>query len=75
MWHYSYSWMVCVERGEGGPFYSPNRSVPAINQYGNIVHHLGVDQIKFPAKDEAGWHQKGFGRPRGLADPRVLPLA
>jgi len=67
--------MVCVERGEGGPFYSPNRSVPAINKYGNIVHHLGVDQIKFPAKDEAGWHQKGFGRPRGLADPRVLPLA
>ena len=61
MWHYSYSWMLCVERGEGGPFYSPNRSVPALNKYGNIVHRLGMDQIKFPASGSAG--------------PQVPPLA
>ena len=67
--------MVCVERGEGGPFYSPNRSVPALNKYGNIVHRLRVDRIKFPAKDEAGWLQKGFGRPCGSANPRAPPLA
>ena len=47
--------MVCVRGGEGGPLYSANRSVPALNKYGNIVHCLGVDQIEFPAKDEAEW--------------------
>ena len=37
------------------------------------MHRLGVDRIKFPAKDEAGWRQKGFGqtlwfgRPPGAA--------
>ena len=67
--------MVCVRWGEGGPLYSANRSVSALNKYGNIVHRLGVDQIEFPAKDEAGWRQRGFGRPWGLADPRVPPLA
>ena len=67
--------MVCVRGGEGGPLYSANRSVPTLNKYGNIVHRLGVDQIEFPAKDEAGWRQRGFGRPWGLADPRVPPLA
>ena len=67
--------MVCVERGEGGPLYSANRSVPALNKYGNIVHRLGVDQDDLPAKDWAGWHQQGVGRPRDLADPRVPPLA
>ena len=67
--------MVCVRGGEGGPLYSANRSVPALNKYGNIVHRLGVDQIEFPAKDEAGWRQRGFSRPWGLADPRVPPLA
>ena len=55
--------VVSVRGGEGGPLYSANRSVPAPNKYGNIVHRLGVDRIKFRAKDEAGWRQKGFGRP------------
>ena len=67
--------MVCVRGGEGGPFYSANRSVPATNKYENIVHCLGVDQIKFPAKAEAGWRQQGAGRPYGSAGPRVAPLA
>ena len=67
--------MGCVERGEGGPFYSPNRSVPALNKYGNIVHRLSVDRIKFPAKDEARRRQHGASRPFGLAGPQVLPLA
>src|SRR6185312_17065404 len=66
--------MGCVERGEGGPFYSPNRSVPALNKYGNIVHRLSVDRIKFPAKDEARRRQHGAGRPCGLASPQVPPL-
>ena len=67
--------VVCVRGGEGGPLYSANRSVPAPNKYGNIVRLLGVDRIKFPAKDEAGWRQKGFGRPCGSADPRAPLLA
>ena len=67
MEHYIFSCVVCVRGGEGGPLYSANRSVPAPNKYGNIVHRLGVDRINFPAKDEAGWCQKGFGRPPGAA--------
>ena len=66
--------MVCVE-GEGGPFYSPNRSVPALNKYGNIVHHLRVDKNELPAKTEAGWRRNGAGRPCCSAGPRVSPLA
>ena len=31
------------------------------------MHRLGVDRIKFPGKYEAGWRQKGFGRPPGAA--------
>ena len=53
--------MVCVEKGEGGHFYSPNRSVPALNKYGNIVHRLGVDQDDLPAKVEVDWRQSGAG--------------
>ena len=67
--------MVCVERGEGGPFYSPNRSVPALNKYGNIVHRLRVDKDELPAKVRAIWRQSGAGRPCGSAGPRVPPLA
>ena len=66
--------VVCVRGDEGGPFYSPNRSVPALNKYGNIVHRLGVDQIEFPAKYEARWHRHGARRPCGSAGPRVPPL-
>ena len=36
--------MVCVWGGEGGPFYSPNRSVPTIFGYGNSGHLHGVDK-------------------------------
>ena len=67
--------MVCVRVGEGGPLYSANRSVPALNKYGNIVHRLGVDQDDLPAKVEVDWRQSGAGRPCGLAGPRVPPLA
>ena len=63
--------MVCVVRGEGGPLYSANRSVPAPNKYGNIVHRLGVDRIKFPAKDELEPPQKGVGPSMGSAKPRL----
>jgi len=66
---------VCVRGGDGGPLYSANRSVLALNEYGNIVHRLGVDQDDLPAKDWAGWRQQGVGRPRGSTDPRVQPLA
>ena len=64
-----------VRGGEGGPLYSANRSVPALNKYGNIVHRLGVDQDDLPAKDWVGWRQQGVGQLRGSADPRVPPLA
>ena len=67
--------MGCVERGEGGPFYSPNRSVPALNKYGNIVHRLRVDKNELLAKTEAGWRRNGADRPCGSASPRVSPLA
>ena len=67
--------VVCVRRGEGGPLYSANRSVPALNKYGNIVHRLGVDQDDLPAKIEVDWRQSGAGRPCGLAGPQVAPLA
>jgi len=66
--------MVCVERGEGGPFYSPNRSVPALNKYGNIVHRLRVDKNELPAKTEADWHRNGAGQPCDSAGPWVAPL-
>ena len=67
--------MVCVRGGEGGPLYSANRSVPALNKFGNIVQRLGVDQDDLPAKVEVGWRQIGAGRPCGSAGPRVPPLA
>ena len=62
-------------RGEGGSFYSPRRSVPARNKYGNIWEPPYEDTIDFPAKAQANWRQHGAGRPRGSAGPRVLPLA
>ena len=67
--------VVCVRGGEGGSFYNPRRSVPALNKYGNIVHRLGVDQDDLPAKVEVDWRQSGAGRPCGSAGPRVAPLA
>ena len=61
--------------GEGGSFYSPRRSVPAINKYGNIWEPPYVDKISLPAKARAIWCQSGAGRPCGSAGPRVPPLA
>ena len=61
--------------GEGGPFYSPRRSVPARIKYGNTGHHLQEDKDDLPAKTRASWRQHGAGRPRGSAVPRVPPLA
>ena len=67
---------VChLVRGKGGPFYSPRRSVPAVNKYGNIRNRHWDGGGDLPAKARAGRHQSGFGRPRGSADPRVPPLA
>ena len=67
--------VVCVVRGEGGPLYSTNRSVPALNKYENIVHRLRVDKNELPAKTEADWRRHGAGRPCGSAGPWVAPLA
>ena len=55
--------MVCVRWGEGGPFYSPNRSVPSLNKYGNIEHRLGVDKNNVPAKMLLEGLPGGVGRP------------
>ena len=43
--------VVCV-RGEGGPFYSPNRSVPRRDKGGNADSHLLEVKNDLPAKDE-----------------------
>ena len=67
--------VCCLVMGERGSFYSPRRSVPARNKYGNTGHRLQQDWINFPAKDEAEWHRHGAGRPCCLAGPWVLPLA
>ena len=61
----------CVERGEGGPFYSPNRSVPGRDKGGNVDNRLLEDKHKLPAKTEPKPPQWGFGRPMGSADPRL----
>ena len=55
-------------------FYSPRRSVPARNKYGNIWEPPYVDKIILPAKARAIWHQSGAGRPCGSAGPQVPPL-
>ena len=52
-------------RGEGGSFYSPRRSVPARNKYGNIWEPPYVDKFSLPAKAWAIWRQSGAGRPCG----------
>ena len=65
--------VVCVRRGEGGSFYSPRRSVPARNNYGNIWEPPYVDKIILPAKTWVIWRQHGAGRPCGSAGPRVAP--
>ena len=52
----------CLERGEGGPFYSPNRSVPGCDTGGNADNRLLEDKRDLPAKDEHEPPQKG-GRP------------
>ena len=44
--------MVCVIGGEGGPFYSPNRSVPGEDNGGNVDNRLLEDKHKLPAKAE-----------------------
>ena len=62
-------------RGEGGPFYSPRRSVPAKIKYGNTGHRLQEDKDDLPAKARTIWRQHGAGRPQGSATPQVPPLA
>jgi hypothetical protein len=67
--------VVCVVRGEGGPFYSPRRSVPARIKYGNTRHRLQEEKDDHLIKARAIWHEHGAGRPRGLASSQVPPLA
>ena len=59
--------VCCLVMGEGGSFYSPRRSVPARNKYGNTGHRLQEDKDDLPAKDKAEWRQ------HGPADPVVRP--
>ena len=56
-------------KGEGGPFYSPNRSVAGIDKGGNVDNRLLEDKLKLPAKTEPEPPQWGFGRPMGSAKP------
>ena len=70
-------WMSveCPSEGDGDTFYSPSRSVPARNKYGNIWEPPYVDKISLPAKARAIWCQSGAGWPRGLVGTQVPPLA
>ena len=67
--------MVCVECVEGGPFYSPLRSVPAKFILGNIHNCLQEDKIRLPAKMHLDGSQGRFGRTMGSAGPTLAPLA
>ena len=67
--------MVCTECVEGGPFYSLDRSVPAIPLYGNISNRPLVDQRKLPTKMHLDESQGRFGQTHGSADPPLAPLA
>ena len=66
---------VCVECVDGGPFYSPLRSVPANFIHGNIHNRLQEDQIRLPAKMHLDESQGRFGRTMGSAGPTLAPLA
>ena len=67
--------MVCVECEEGGPFYSPLKSVPAKFIHGNIHNRLQEDQIRLPAKMHLDGSQGRFGRTMCSAGPTLAPLA
>ena len=67
--------MVCMECMEGGPFYSLDRSVPAIPLYGNISNRPLVDQNNLPAKTHLDGRWARFDRPMGLVGPTSPPLA
>ena len=67
--------MVCVECVEGGPLYSPLRSVPAKFIHGNIHNRLQEDQIRLPTKMHLDGSQGRFGRTMCSAGPTLAPLA
>ena len=54
--------VVCVRGGEGGSFYSPRRSVPTRNKYGN--HLMWIRSVFLPKLGP-------FGAKVGPADPVV----
>ena len=55
--------------GEGGPFYSPNRSVPRRDKGGNADSHLLEVKNDLPTKDEPEPLQLWVGRCMGSAKP------
>ena len=67
--------MVCVECVEGGPFYSPLRSVHGKFIHGNIHNRLQEDEIRLPAKMHLDGSQSRFGRTMGSAGTTLAPLA
>ena len=73
-WSSTSSLVWCVVRGEGGPFYSPRRSVSTRMKYGNTGHCLQEDKDDLPAKARTIWRKHGAGRPQGSAGPRAPPL-
>ena len=59
-----------MRASEGGPFYSTNRSVPAIFKYGNSGHRHGVDKrIRSTLPPKFGLNHLSWGS----ADPWVWP--
>ena len=71
----STSLVWCVVRGEGGPFYSPRRSVPARIKYGKVDNHHQEDKSESPAKMHLDGCTSRFSRTCGSAGPTLLILA
>ena len=65
---------MCVVRERRGPFYSLDRSVPAISLYGNISHQLQKEKISLPAKMHLDKCLSRFGRPHFAASSHRLSL-
>ena len=53
--------VCCLVRGEGVPFYSPRRSVPARIKYGNVDNRHQEDKISLAAKTQRDWLLGGVG--------------
>ena len=66
---------MCVEWERRGPFYSLERSVPAIPSYGNVPNRLQEDKIELPVKMHWTGACPGLAEPMVRPAPTLVPLA